>query len=302
MIVWVVMGLAGSALLLLAIGLTWVLCWANKALAVYVDPKVSAIEKALPGANCGACGYVGCGEYAEAVPKGEAVDKCPVGGEACMNALADIMGVEVEKTWPYRPVVHCAATLKERLQQREYRGEPTCTAANLVAGVQGCTYGCLGLSDCVRVCDYDAIHIIDGLAVVDYLKCTGCGACAEVCPRDIISMVPFKHERMLVVKCSNKDFAKDVKAVCTVGCIGCKACSKICPLFRMVDNLPTIDYEAYEEHVGDFAPVLNKCPMSSLVWVGKPTEKDKAAVADEEVEGEIKPKPHTTVDDAEWRG
>lgn len=300
MITWFTIGLAGATLLLLAIGLTWILCWANKALAVFVDPKVSALEKALPGVNCGACGHVGCHEYAEAIPKGDAVNKCPVGGTACAEALADIMGVEVKQTWPYRPAVHCGAKTSDRLQRNEYRGEQTCIGANLVAGFQGCTYGCMGLGDCVRSCAFDAIHIVDGLATVDYEKCTGCGACERVCPRHIISMIPFKTEQMFMVKCCNKDFGKDVKTVCKVGCFGCKLCARACPsLLTMVDNLPVFNYEKYDPAKDDLTPAIEKCPMNRLVWIGKPTEKDKAAVADKKVPG---PEPKTTVDDAEWRG
>ncbi|MBN1586067.1 MAG: RnfABCDGE type electron transport complex subunit B [Candidatus Omnitrophica bacterium] len=302
MATWITVGLAGAILLLLAVAMAYVLGWANQALAVQVDAKVIAVESALPGANCGACGYVGCREYAQAVPKGESITKCTVGGMGCVADLAKIMGVEVEQTWPYRPVVHCGATSDQRLQKTEYLGEPTCASANLVAGVQGCTYGCLGLSDCVVVCDYDAIHIIDGLAVVDYGKCTGCAACAKACPRNIISMVPFKSERIFAVKCSNQDFGKEVKAVCEVGCIGCKGCAKTCDLFEMAGNLPKINYEAYDPDQVDFGPVLEKCPMNSLVWVGKPSEKDLAAVKDQEVPDEIKADFKTSVDDAEWRG
>jgi len=299
---WIMMALAGGTLLLLAILMAWILGWANKALAVKSDPKVAAIEKILPGANCGGCGYVGCREYAEAVPKGESITKCTVGGSGCAGEIADVMGVDVKETWPYRPVVHCEATIEDRLQRHEYRGEQTCSAANLVAGVQGCTYGCLGIGDCVTACKYDAIRIVQGLAVVDYEKCTGCGACAKVCPRNIINMVPFKTERMLVVKCCNKDSGKDVKAVCKVGCISCGICAKNCPLFKLVDNVPTIDYDAYDPATADFSTALQKCPRESLVWVGKPTEKDKAAVAGEELPERVEGDPKTTVDDAEWRG
>jgi len=296
--------LAAATMLLLAVFMAYVLGWANRAFHVEVDPRVERVNEALPGANCGGCGYVGCNEYAEAVVlQGEAVDKCTVGGVSCAAALAKILGVELEQTWPYRPAVHCGATYDDRLGRSGYRGEPTCVGANLVAGVQGCTYGCLGLDDCTRACTFDAIHGIDGLATVDYDKCTGCGACARACPRNIISMVPFKAEQMLVVACSNKDFGKDVKAVCKVGCIGCKACTRFSDLFQVEDNISRIDYDKYDPDKMDPLKVaIEKCPMKRLVMVGKPSEKDLAAVAAEEAPEMVEADFKTTVDKTEWHG
>ncbi len=294
--------LAAGVLFVLAVIMAFVLGWANRVFHVKVDPKVTEINNALPQANCGACGYVGCLEYAEAVAKGEAdVTLCAPGGTSVANALAKIIGVEVGEAYPYRPVVHCAATYADRLQRAAYHGEQTCAAANLVSGVQGCTYGCLGFGDCVRACKYDAIHVINGLATVDYEKCIGCKACARVCPRNIITMVPFKAERIMVIACSNKDFGPDVKAVCKVGCIGCKACTRVSNILTMKDNLPTIDYDMYNPE-DDFGPILDTCPMKKFVFVGKPTEKDREAVEHEEVPESVHADFKTTVDQTEWWG
>ena len=294
--------LAAVVLALLAVGMAWVLGWANRAFHVEVDPKVEAVIDALPGANCGGCGFVGCGEYAAAIARGEAdVTLCAPGGAGCARRLAEILGVEVEHTWPYRAVVHCAANYPQRLGHAPYEGEPTCEAANLVGAVQGCTFGCLGLGDCTRACDYDAIHLVDGLATVDYEKCIGCKACAKVCPRNIISMVPFKSERMVVVACSNKDRGAEVKRVCTVGCIGCTACSLQTELMAMQGHLPVVDYEAYDD-ASAFSAARKKCPRESMLTVGHPSPKDLAAVADETVPDRVEADFKTTVDDTEWRG
>ena len=67
-----------------------------------------------------------------------------------------ITGVEVGDSFPQRPIVHCGAHYHERKGRTAYRGEMTCKAANMVAGVQACTYGCLGFGDCTRACKYDA--------------------------------------------------------------------------------------------------------------------------------------------------
>ena len=300
----VLMILAGATMLVLALFMAYVLGWASRALHVEVDPRVERVIGALPGANCGACGFVGCSEYAEAFVAGDAPpDKCPVGGESCAQEIAAILGVEVEQSWPFRPAVHCGATYEQRLGRSDYRGEMTCVSANIVSGVQGCTYGCTGFGDCREACDFDAVHIIDGLATIDYDKCTGCGACARACPRNIISMVPFKAERMLVVTCSNKDFGKDVKAVCKVGCLGCKACQRASDLFTVEENLSRIDYDKYDpDKMAEVNVALEKCPMKRIVVAGKPSEKDLAAVADREVPEIVTGDFKTTVDETEWHG
>ena len=293
--------MAAAVLGSLAIVTGYVLGWANRAFSVTVDPRVAAVADALPGANCGGCGYVGCGEYAEAVAAGRAeVNLCGPGGEGSARALAGIMGVRLEASFAYRAVVHCAARRDQRLGRRDYRGEPTCAAANLVAGVQGCTYGCLGLGDCVRACPHGAIHVDDGLATVDYDKCVGCKRCAQACPRQIITMVPFKADRMLVVACSNKDFGPEVKEVCPLGCVGCKACSRLAEPMAMEGHLPVIDYERYAS-AEQFETAVAKCPRSSMIFVGKPTPDDLAAVADERLAEPIRPHFRTTVDETEAR-
>lgn len=303
MTIFITIALAACTLLVLAIAMAGVLGWANKAFHVPVDQRIEWVNNALPAANCGGCGYVGCNEYAEAVVEGgEKADRCPVGGDSVANAIAGIMGISLAESWPRRPVVHCSATTEHRLGRHAYQGEKTCHAANLVQGVQGCIYGCLGVGDCVKSCDYDAIHVIDGLAQVDYHRCVGCGACVEACPRNIISQVPFKAENVLVVQCSNTEFGKQVKEVCTVGCIGCKGCTKIVDgLVTMQDNVPVIDYDAYDESM-NIQGIQDKCPRESLVWLGLPKPDDVSEVSDEELPERVEADFKTTVDEQRWWG
>ena len=301
---WVTIGLSAGTLLGMAIVLSSVLGWASKKFQVDVDDRVLAVIDELPGANCGGCGYVGCGEYAEAVVlEKEAVNLCTVGGPGCARAVAGIMDVEVGAVLPYRPIVHCGARLEDRLGRSEYRGEMGCAAANLVTDVQGCTYGCLGFGDCARACQFDALHVIDGLAAVDYEKCVGCGACAKVCPRNIITITPFKAERVLAVSCSNKDKGRDVIAVCNVGCIGCGQCARTSSLFKIENNLSTIDYDAYTPECSlEVLDACKKCKRQRLVFVGKPTAEDLERTRDEGLPDVVEPDFKTTVDDMEWRG
>ncbi len=299
--------LAAGAMLLLALLAAHALGWANRVFHVPTDPKFDAVLAALPGANCGGCGLPNCSEYAAAVVAGTVpANKCAVGGVSCATALARILGIELEQTWPYRPVVHCGAHYDDRLKRHDYRdSERTCGSANLISGIQACTYGCLGFGDCVWACDYDAIHVVDGLATVDYDKCVGCGACARVCPRNIISMTPFKSQRVLAIVCSNLDFGKDVKAVCKVGCIGCRACTRISDLFTMDQKgaLPRIDYDRYDPNTMEATEVImKKCPMKRILLVGKPSPEDMQAVAAEEAPEIAKADFKTTVDETEWHG
>ena len=305
MLIWILVLMAAGTMLLLALVAGHALGWANRVFHVATDPKYDAVLAALPGINCGGCGCAGCAEYASAVVAGKMpVTKCMPGGTNCARQLAGILGIALSQTWPYRPVVHCGAHTEDKLKRRAYRvGEQTCGAANMISGIQGCSYGCLALDDCVRACAYDAIGMIDGLATVDYDKCVGCGACERACPRHIISMVPFKNERMLAVTCSNLDFGKDVKAVCKVGCIGCQACTRISELFQIKDNLPRIDYDKYDPEKMDAVELLiQKCPMKRILFVGKPSERDLQAVEGEEVPDIVKPDFKTTVDKTEWHG
>lgn len=302
---WTNIIMAAGMMLVLAMLIGYVLGWANRFFFVKVDERIEQVIAALPAANCGGCGFAGCAAYAEAVVlSGAPLDKCGPGGSDCVAAIAKIMGVEAGQSFPYRAVVHCGAHTNQRLGRNEYRGEPTCRSANIISGVQGCTYGCLGIGDCSVSCPFDAIKVIDGLATVDYKKCTGCGNCEHACPRHIISMVPFKSERMLVVTCSNKDFGKDVKAVCKVGCIGCGLCQRTSELFKVSDNLPSVNYDKYDPATSEqqLQAAASKCPQKRLLYIGMPSEKDLAAVADQEVPKLVEAKFETTVDKTEWQG
>ena len=139
----------------------------------------------------------------------------------------------------------------------------------MVAGVIGCSYGCIGYGDCEVVCEFDAIHVVDGLTVVDYSKCVGCGACVRACPRNLIELVPMKEDPMMVIACASLDKAKDVRGCCKVGCVGCGLCVKVSPeMFRMEDNLAVIDYENYGSRE-ECDKAQEKCPRSLMVYVGR---------------------------------
>ncbi len=267
----VTIGIAAGTMLVMAVIMSYILGWANVKFHVEVDPRVEALNEALPGANCGGCGYIGCSDYAEAIVNDNApVNKCPVGGAACAADVAGIMGIEAGEAQTFRPVVHCGATADERKGQTYYMGEQTCLGANFVAGIQACTFGCLGFGDCVVACQYDAIHVENGLAVVDYDKCIGCAACVKACPRNIVAMALFAEDIIPAVVCSNKDKGKDVTSACEKGCIGCKACTRLDDIFTMDGNNAVTAYDDYTvEKMENIDKAIDKCPNDCILYVGK---------------------------------
>jgi electron transport complex protein RnfB len=274
---------AGLTMIGLGGGFALVLLIASEKLKVTVDPKIEQIHKALPNLDCGACGYAGCGQYAKAVLNNpELIGKCAPGGPAVSAKIADILNLQVSDSGPQqRPVVHCRAHKDDKTVIAKYQGIQTCLAANALANVQACGFGCLGYGDCTRACKFDALHIVDGLATVDYEKCTGCTACSKACPRNLIEMVPFQHENMMTVACSSKETGKVTRSMCKVGCIGCGLCSKQSDIFSVENNLARMDYIKYQPNEQTEA-AMNKCPTKVIVYRGKsapePAEpKQKAA-------------------------
>jgi len=261
---------AGLTTLGLGTGFAIVLLIASEKLRVKTDPKVEQIYNALPHIDCGACGFAGCNQYAKAVlANPELIGKCAPGGQKTAQAIAAVLNLQISASGaPKRPVVHCRAHTADKTYYAKYEGIPTCISANALANVQACKFGCLGFGDCVSVCKFNAITIVDGLAVVDYEKCTGCGACAKACPRNIIEMVPFSYESILTVACSSKEVGKVTRSMCKVGCIGCGLCAKQTDVFSVQDNLARLDYEKYAPgEQTDTA--MKKCPTKVIVRIGK---------------------------------
>ena len=161
---------AGLTMLGLGGAFAIVLLIASERLKVTVDPKIEQIHKALPNLDCGACGFPGCGQYAKAILNDPSLlGKCAPGGAATSAKIADILNLQVSDSGPQkRPIVHCRAHTDDKTFFAKYEGIESCTAANALANVQACAFGCLGYGDCVAACKFDALHIIDGLATVDY--------------------------------------------------------------------------------------------------------------------------------------
>lgn len=218
-----------AALVVGAIGLVVavVLSFASVFFAVPVDEKVEKLNEALPGANCGACGFSGCSGYAGALAKGEAQPgQCPVGGDEVAKAVAAILGVEAVSSAPQSARVMCSGSCDNTNKKLVYKGIQSCAAASQIFGGGGqCSYGCIGLGDCVKECEYGAIKVCNGVAVVNEDLCKACKKCAAACPKKLISIVPKKSAAVL---CSNFDKGAQTKDDCKIGCIGCMKCQKVC--------------------------------------------------------------------------
>lgn len=218
---------------------------ASEKFKVNADETEIAVRELLPGNNCGGCGYPGCDGLAAAIAKKEAPPSaCPVGGEEIASKIAELVGGEIS-TVKMVARVKCAGDCSKAKEAYTYVGPKNCKiAANAPGGgPKACEYGCMGFGSCKAVCQFDAISIVDGIAVIDREKCKSCGMCVAECPRHIIEMVPYNANA--IIDCNSKDFGKDVKAVCQRGCIGCGICAKNCPedAILLQNNLPVIDYK-----------------------------------------------------------
>ena len=230
-----------------------VLAAASKIFYVETDPRLDALNDTLPGANCGGCGYAGCAGYAEAVLKGEApIGACASGGNECAQAMSAIMGIQAEALKRKVAFVRCSGYRRVASDGKEqgarlkaqYEGFKDCMAASKVGGNGpiACKYGCLGFGSCVKACQYDALSIVDGVALVDKEKCVGCTACAKACPRGVITFV--EYEKQVFIPCNSHAKGAVTVRGCSQGCIGCGLCAKICEqkAISLDQNLAVIDY------------------------------------------------------------
>lgn len=235
---------------------------ASKYLSVKQDERIPLIMDALPGANCGGCGYAGCAAFANAIAKGEAeVTGCPVGGLKCSEELAKIMNIELTPVSENVAMVFCRGVDGAAKKKYIYEGISDCEIANrLAGGDKACRYGCLGFGNCEKVCGFGAISIIDGVAVIDDEKCTACGMCLKACPKGIIRMIP--KDKEYSVRCTSQDKGSAMKNICTAGCIACRLCEKACPVgaIEVVSNIAKIDYSKCT----DCGECYKKCPKKII--------------------------------------
>lgn len=254
------LGLGAAAAVILAL--------ASRFLRVDENPRVEEVLEALPGANCGSCGYAGCEGYAVAVVTSEEVpaNLCTVGGSAVAEEVARLAGKAASAVEPTLAFRRCSRVEGNVKRSYEYIGASTCaSAAILEGGPYQCTWACLGFGDCMRACPFDAMFIKDGMVEVIDSKCMSCGHCVTACPRGIMQLIPRRSRVM--VHCATREKLKDVSEVCDVGCINCLKCLKTCPAdaIRYDKRRIEIDHTACLAYGPDCAEACAEaCPRSIL--------------------------------------
>lgn len=240
-----------------------ILAVAAKFMAVPVDERFNAVRAALPGANCGACGFAGCDSYANALleQEGLATNLCPPGGETTAKELSAVLGVEFAGVTAQYALVHCNGTCNNTESNMDYEGPANCAACSTFYNGKGvCGNACLGYGDCKTVCAYGAVELIDGVAVINKDLCVACGMCVKACPKSIISIVPATS--LVYVSCSSTAKGAATRKACKVGCIGCKKCEKVCPAdaITVSDNLAKID----PAKCTNCEACIKECPTSAI--------------------------------------
>ena len=236
------------------------------------DPRIDEVEKMLPGANCGGCGFAGCRAMADALVKREDISElyCPVGGADTMKRCADYLGKSAPQKEAQTATVRCGGSCAKRPRTNRFDGAKSCAiAASLYAGETGCAYGCLGFGDCVKACQFGALSMDPetGLPVVDPDKCTACGACVKACPKGIIELRKrWPKNRAVYVSCVSKEKGAVVMKACKAGCIGCGKCEKVCAFgaITIENNLAYIDPQKCKL----CRKCVNECPTGAIRLVG----------------------------------
>lgn len=258
-----VLGAVGGVGVLMGAGLAA----AAQKFKVIIDPRIEEAIEALPGINCGACGYAGCGSYAEAVVEKEEVppNLCTPGGAKVADKLAGITGKKAETKEKMVAILRCVQDQSKAAPMKyQYHGIENCASVEtLHKGAYTCSFACMGLGDCERICPVDAITMEKGRPVIDPDKCIACGLCVKTCPRDVLTLAPYPGR--VQVYCRNTKSPKEKRKICPSVCIGCSICKRKCPhgAIEMKDFVAIIDHDKCPPDCP--RPCIDKCPTGAIL-------------------------------------
>lgn len=252
----------------LGILLAVVLYFVAQKFKVEEDPRIDEVEKMLPGANCGGCGFAGCRAMSEALVSRDNIASlfCPVAGGDTMKSIANYLGKAPAEKSPMVATMRCGGTCDKRPKVNHYDGALNCAVVNtFYVGESACAFGCIGYGDCVSACKFGALHINSetGLVEVDADKCTACGACVKACPKGLFELrKKWPKNRAIYVACRSKNRGAVVMKACKAGCIGCGKCEKVCAFGAITidNNLAYIDSEKCKL----CRKCVNECPTGAI--------------------------------------
>jgi len=246
-----------------------------KKLRVYEDPRIDIVEQMLPGTNCGACGVPGCRAFSEKLINNESSPSgCTVSSSDNIDDIAQYLGVDAGEANKRVARLLCAGGKDEAHNLALYKGGmSTCRGETVVSGgSKDCSWGCLGLGDCEKICDFDAIFMNDnGLPQVITEKCTACNDCVEVCPKHLFVLMPIKDK--LIVQCKSLLEGDLAESKCSVACTGCARCVADSPsqLIEIKNNLAVINYDFIDLAT---SKSVGRCPTNAIVWLDKEDQFD----------------------------
>lgn len=234
------------------------------------NEAIDRLRAALPGCDCGLCGFEDCRRYARYLAEsGGDPALCAPGGDEGEERLRSLLGGE--RSLAKVAFVRCGGSDSAARSLYHYDGRENCAAAaRLFGGSKRCPKACLGLGSCASVCALNAISLKDGLAQVDAGRCSGCGACIPVCPHDVIALVPASAPWQ--VACNSHEAPELRKADCEAACTACGKCSALSASweFSLVDGLARSSSTLPETGPGSgaFASIAAHCPTHAIVRMG----------------------------------